>query len=140
MRVVTDEERPLTPDIEDVDGDGSNKDAWWQQLHIFHYLAASAFLLAGVAVFGSLFAFRRKQAQALVGIIKRRVLMGQMKRTLIKCGLYAEYSSVTLKTKLGDGNFGEVYKAEVVQLVNGREEKMEVAIKRLRKGMSNLLR
>lgn len=137
VRVVTEDETPLTPDIDDEDGDGGNTKAWWEslgELHALHYLAAIMALFGGVAVLASFLVFRRKQAQTLVGSIQRRLLMERMKRTLMKSGLYAEYASVTLKTKLGDGNFGEVYKAEVVN-GGGEEEKMEVAIKRLRKGL-----
>lgn len=134
VRVVTEDERPLTPDIDVEEGDDDDDDAWWKSLHTLHYMAVMLALFGGVGVIGSFLIFKRKQAQALVGLLKRRLLMGQMKRTLVKSGLYAEYSSVTLRTKLGDGNFGEVYRAEVVEIVNGSEEKMEVAIKRLRKG------
>ncbi|KAJ6223657.1 hypothetical protein RDWZM_002202 [Blomia tropicalis] len=50
----------------------------------------------------------------------------------IQSQLYIEYSNIQLKAKLGDGNFGEVYRANVQRIDSDRIE--EVAIKKLKRG------
>ena len=122
------------PDEEDIVDNGEGKSGpWWAEMHLLHYVAGLLFVVGLVGGVASLLNFRRRQIGTAWQLLERRLLMGSMRKTLVEKGLYAEYASVTLKMKLGDGNFGEVYRAEVVS-ADGNGTKMEVAIKKLRKG------
>lgn len=104
---------------------------WYENLSAVQYLIGCLAVVGLSTSLVSLLYIKRKQARLLVEIVERMVLMGRMKKTLIKKGLYAEYSNVRLQTKLGDGHFGEVYQAEVT---TSEKVVLQVAIKQLKKG------
>lgn len=104
---------------------------WYDNLSLVEYLVGCLAVVGLSTSLVSLLYIKRKQARLLVETVHRMVLMGRMKKTLIKKGLYAEYSNVRLQTKLGDGHFGEVYQAEVT---TSEKVVLQVAIKQLKKG------
>src|SRR5699024_5986604 len=115
--------------------DGIEPDSnWYENVTNLQIIFGLLAVLGLVSLTVSVVYVKRKQARLLVEMVERMVLMQKMKKTLLKKGLYAEYSQVQLKSKLGDGNFGEVYQAEVQTKDKGT---LEVAIKKLRKGISS---
>ena len=75
---------------------------------------------------------KRRHAKHLVEVVERAIFLRKIRKVLIKKHLYVEYADVRLETKLGDGNFGEVYRALVKPTKDSPPQ--AVAIKRLKKG------
>lgn len=63
--------------------------------------------------------------------IKRRFFFGRMRKELKRLDLYIEHRSIEYQNKLGEGNFGEVFSARVIDT---KFRCFEVAVKRLRPG------
>ena len=107
--------------------------SWLQQLQTYIGLLLGALVCSSAWILY----VNRKRASDLVHSIKKMVFLNKIKRTLLKQELYIEYVAIQLKTKLGDGNFGEVYLAQV-QSIECKNSKVattnEVAIKKLKKG------
>ena len=105
------------------------------QLKLFPIMESMIAGIIGIVLCSTVFIvyIRRKSAQQIIEIVERTIFLRKIKKVLIKRQLYIEYSNIQLKAKLGDGNFGEVYRANVQRIDSDRIE--EVAIKKLKRGM-----
>ncbi|KAI2810961.1 hypothetical protein BLOT_002130 [Blomia tropicalis] len=103
------------------------------QLKLFPIMESMIAGIIGIVLCSTVFIvyIRRKSAQQIIEIVERTIFLRKIKKVLIKRQLYIEYSNIQLKAKLGDGNFGEVYRANVQRIDSDRIE--EVAIKKLKR-------